>query len=276
MEPLVGIVILNYNTYQDTLELVKKIHAELAYKNYEIIVVDNASPNESAVELEKYKDIDQYTFIPNQSNTGYAAGNNVGIRYAVERGAKYSWILNNDIVITDVSCLSKLVALMESNEKIGVVNPRIINVDGTEDLQYVERPTCWDLTFGCFGYRNRRRAFHSEENFRTYRPHGCCMLLSNKIMQDVDYMDERTFLYCEEDILAERLLKKGYECWCDVEVSVIHNHSKTTYSALKKKGIVQNTLNSYRIYLEDYRQVKNPVLKHLILQVKGMIIYRSY
>ena len=98
-EPTVLAIILNYKTYEQTLEIIDKLKL-LKYSNLDILVVDNFSPNESATVLEDSSAHDGFVFIKNTRNAGYAAGNNIGIRYAVEHEYKYSWILNNDLVLT--------------------------------------------------------------------------------------------------------------------------------------------------------------------------------
>ena len=82
------------------------------------------------------------------------------------------------------------------------------------------------------------------------------MLVDLKKMQEVDYMDERTFLYSEELILAERLLEVGYRCACCTNTSIIHNHSKTVKKNIDKKRIYKVQMESFRYYLEKYRKYK--------------------
>lgn len=274
--PKVSIVILNYNSYVDTIKIIENIQRTIDYTNYNIIVIDNASTNKSTEILREKEEELNFILIENSINGGYAAGNNIGIKHAYELGAKYTWIINNDIILSDREILKKLVHLMENENDIGALSPIIYNLDASEDCQYFFRPTIWDMTLGCLKYRKRRRNFKIKDSMIIYRPHGCCMILNNNIMNKIQYMDERTFLYCEEEILAERLQNFGYYCWVCKDTSVIHNHSKTVYSVLKKKDIVKHTLNSYSIYLTEYRNIKNSLLIRLIKFIKGIIIYISY
>lgn len=87
-----------------------------------------------------------------------------------------------------------------------------------------------------------------------YRPQGCCMVVDLKKINEVDYMDEYTFLYYEEPILAERLLMKKYRCACCLEAKVIHDHSRTVRSVLKKGKIIKTQNNSFKYYLKKYRK----------------------
>lgn len=273
MKPKISILILNYLTYRDTLNLIDMIKMKIDYPNYDIIVVDNASPNESAQILEEKSHKMEYYFIANPINNGYAAGNNVGIKQAIRMNSKYILVMNNDILITDNKFIDKIVSVCENNKKIGVVSPKIIKPTGDEELQFFERPTMWDLSFGYVQFHKRRKRFNSNQNVKIYRPQGCCMLLNANAIQDVDYMDERTFLYGEEDILAEKFLSKGYVCWLSGESEVIHNHSITVSSTMNKIKKASISLVGFRIYLKEYRGIRNIFLLKLLELFKFLVVF---
>lgn len=210
MKPAVLIIVLNYGMYNLTLKMINELHTELDYDNYSIMVVDNCSPNESAKVLaNRSKDLN-YIFIANGKNTGYAAGNNIGIRYAINNGYKYSWILNNDVELREKSVLKELVGILEENDDIACVGPKIYNADGSICAPYCRRPSVWNMTLGAFEDK-KYRISKQDVAGEVYRIYGCCMLLKNRAMAEIDCMDERTFLYGEEAILSERLIKKATE-----------------------------------------------------------------
>ncbi len=252
-EKSVLIVILNYLTYRLTLDLVSDLN-NLRYSNYSLLVIDNASPNESGFELANAAKKLGYTFIQNDQNTGYAAGNNIGIRYGIEHGYDYTWILNNDVKIEDWNCLSELVFVAESKPDIGCIGPKILDINKKICAPYCTRPNLWELTFGMFSQKIRRKLRANVEGY-VYRVHGCCMLLKNHVMKTVDCMDERTFLFREEEILAERMLNEGFRCYYYPGTSIIHMESSSVSAALKRKDKkkLEIILNSMRIYLTDYR-----------------------
>ena len=272
-QPKVLIIILNYGTYDLTLNLIKELRAKLDYENYSIMVVDNCSPNESAEVLEaKSKEMD-YIFYANEVNAGYAAGNNIGIRYGIGHGYDYSWILNNDIELRDKNVLSHMVEIAEKDEKIGCIGPMIYCLDGVICAPYVNRLTLWNMTFGIvIEKRSRQRYIH--ESREVYRVYGCCMLLKNSAMKDADCMDERTFLYGEEDILAERLIEKGYKTFYDAEVSVTHMESSTMNRMLpsKKKMQAKENNKSMELYLKEYRDFPAPA-RWLCKATRSLITY---
>lgn len=272
-QPSVLIVILNYGTFDLTIHLIEDLREKLDYENYSIMVVDNCSPNESAQVLEKKSKEMDFIFFANKKNTGYAAGNNIGIRYGIEHGFDYSWILNNDVELRERNVLAHMVAIAGGNEKIGCIGPMIYSLSGEICAPYVNRPTFWSMTAGIiFEKKIRQRdTYHSREVYRVY---GCCMLLKNSAMKAVDCMDERTFLYCEEDILAERLSEKEYVSYYDAEVSVTHKESASMkrMSRNRKKFQVTESKKSRGLYLKEYRHYPAPA-RWLCNATRSLITY---
>lgn len=254
MRPAVLIIILNYGTYDLTLKMINELHSKLEYDNYSIMVVDNCSPNESVEVLENQSKDLNYIFIVNKKNTGYAAGNNIGIRYAIDNGYKYSWILNNDVELREKSILRELVGILEQCDDIACIGPKIYNADGSICAPYCRRPSVWNMTLGAFEDKKYRISKQNVSD-KVYRVYGCCMLLRNKAMAEIDCMDERTFLYGEEAILSERLIQKGYRTYYDPAVSVTHLGSVSMKKASpdsKKRQILEQE-KSRELYLKEYR-----------------------
>ena len=254
-KPSVLIIILNYGTFEMTLNLIRELQVNLGYDNYEIMVVDNCSPNESAEVLEENSKKMNFIFYKNETNAGYAAGNNIGIRYGIEHGFQYSWILNNDVELRDKNVLEHMIGTAEKNPEIGCVGPMIYTFDGSICAPYCRRLTFWNMTLGIAAEKKYREKY-THVSREVYRVYGCCMLLNNKSMDDVDCMDERTFLYGEEDILAERMLAKEYVSYYDAAVSVTHKESTSMKKMLKnrKKFQIHETCKSMELYLREYRK----------------------
>lgn len=265
------IVILNYKTYDLTLQLLEELKM-LAFPDTAVMVIDNCSLNNSAEVLAAGAGTGDYIFYANQKNSGYAAGNNIGIHYAIAHGFDYTWILNNDVKIQDKNILQKMLDVAESSGNIGCVGPKIFSLEGKECLPYCDRPTLWTMTLGIVGGKAQRK-MQTNISQLVYRVHGCCMLLRNSIMQQIDCMDERTFLYNEEDILAERMLKVSSVSYYCAETSIIHMESATVKKThgVKSKQRIKVTLDSMEIYLRDYRRY-NRVSRFLCKLTRGLII----
>lgn len=272
-QPSVLVVILNYGTYDLTINLINELRVDLDYKNYSIMVVDNCSPNESAEVLEDKSKEMNFIFYANKTNAGYATGNNIGIRYGIEHGFDYSWILNNDVELREKNVLSHMVEVAEKDERVGCIGPMIYSLSGEICGPYVNRPTFWSMTFGVvLEKRIRQKYIHVSRE--VYRIYGCCMLLKNSVMAEVDCMDERTFLYGEEDILAERMLSKEYVSYYDSDVSVTHKESSSMkrMSKNRKKFQITESKKSRELYLKEYRHYPAPA-RWLCNATRSLITY---
>lgn len=251
----VAVIILNYNTWKDTLKEIELVNSICGVSFNDVIVVDNASPNDSAKMLEKASDDKGFIFIKSLENKGYAAGNNIGMRYAYKNGYKFAWILNNDIIIEDNWIVKKFLEIFTIDASVAVINSDVYAPGGYMFNRDAKRPTFFDYTIGMNQYRRSGRQIIDRGGYAyIYRPQGCCMMVDLEKMNAIDYMDEHTFLYIEEPILAERLLKKGYFCACCLTTDIIHNHSKTVKTVFDKRKIRKIQNESFRYYLKEYRK----------------------
>src|SRR5438552_7485199 len=119
--PRIGIVLVNYNSYDDTVLCLRSL-ASITYPNAEIIVVDNASRDESGPRLAK--DFPGVTHILSAKNTGFTGGNNLGIDHALANDCEHVLLLNNDTIVTP-NFLEPLVAQLESNARVAAVSGKI-------------------------------------------------------------------------------------------------------------------------------------------------------
>jgi GT2 family glycosyltransferase len=257
----VAVVILNYKSWRDTLNEIDMCHKEIGIDYENIIVVDNASPNESKEELEKNSQLG-YRFIYSTENNGYASGNNIGLKYAFNNGYKYALILNNDILFNDKEFLKKLLEVVDKDNKLAVVNPDVYSPSGYLFNRDAKRPNLFDYTVGMYLYKKKGRNIQDIDKYGyVYRPQGCCMLVDLNKLNQVDYLDDSTFLYYEEVILAERLLNKGFRCACCTDTSIIHNHSTTVKSSFELNEIIKIKNKSFSYYLKEYRHYSNLKIK---------------
>lgn len=257
----VAVVILNYKSWRDTLNEIDLCHKEIGIDYENIIVVDNASPNESKEELEKNSQLG-YRFIYSTENNGYASGNNIGLKYAFNHGYKYALILNNDILFNDKEFLKKLLEVVDKDNKLAVVNPDVYSPSGYLFNRDAKRPNLFDYTVGMYLYKKRGRNIQDIDKYGyVYRPQGCCMLVDLNKLNQVDYLDDSTFLYYEEVILAERLINKGFRCACCTNTSIIHNHSTTIKSSFELNEIIKIKNKSFSYYLKEYRHYSNLKIK---------------
>ena len=105
--PKVGIVISNYNGWQDTLVCLDSLQKQ-TFTDFEVILIDDASPNDSVAQLQN-KLPPNTVFLPQERNVGFAAANNIGMRRALDDGCEFALLLNNDTSVRP-DFLEKLLA----------------------------------------------------------------------------------------------------------------------------------------------------------------------
>lgn len=129
MKSRIGIVILNYNKYEETIECVNSVLAQ-SYINKKIYIVDNGSTNESYLRIQQeYKKNLDVVIIKNDYNLGFANGNNVGIIKAREEQCEYVLVLNSDTIFTSENILNQIIA--ENENFVGIINLKCCNRDGS-------------------------------------------------------------------------------------------------------------------------------------------------
>jgi GT2 family glycosyltransferase len=234
---MIGIVILNYINWGVTEKCIQSIFATTSKVNYHIYLVDNASPNpapNSISELLKNRNI---TFIKNKLNTGYSAGNNLGIKKALEEGCEVILIANSDIIFLENSILS-MYGYLKSNPQVGIVGPKLFNLDGS-----AETPSMCIKTGIKEKYLVRtglRKIFKSvskkyncldrdiDKPFSVHAVSGSCFMMSRKCALDITPFDENTFLFEEELIIGIKMEQKGYKTVYYPQSAVIHAHGQST------------------------------------------------
>lgn len=203
----VAIVILCYNGLADTLACLRSLHAlDDPEGAIELVVVDNASVDGTPEAV--HRAYPRVTVIETGANLGYAAGNNVGLRYALERGHDYALLLNNDTEVAS-DFLRRLVEAVEDVPTIGAAGPLIY---------YAEEP---DLIWSAGGIVEWQRGLsrmrgNGERDRGQYTQmceidfaSGCALLMRRSALERVGLLDERFFMYYEETEWCARLARAG-------------------------------------------------------------------
>ena len=120
--PGVFIIILNWNGWRDTDACLESL-ARLEYPDYQVVVVDNASTDGSEAELRRRHP--NLMLLQSGANLGFAGGNNVGLRYALDRSAEYVWLLNNDTLV-EPDALTQLVAKLQREPALGLCGSTLL------------------------------------------------------------------------------------------------------------------------------------------------------
>lgn len=234
--PLVSIITVNYNQTKVTLEFLESIQ-KISYSNYEVIVVDNASPTDSPDEI-----LIMYPWvhlIKLNKNLGFAGGNNVGVRAAK---GEYFLFLNNDTEV-DPDFIQPMLELFFEDETIGMISPKIRFYHTPDTIQYAGYTPMNALTLrqNLIGYRQVDTGqFDVPES--TYAIHGAAMMVPLKVVKQVGLMAEIFFLYYEEHDWCAQVKKAGYQVYYQPKSLVFHKESISTgkESPLKTYYIARN------------------------------------
>ena len=234
---MVGIVILNYIEWDDTVNCIRNVLSDLPKLDLHIYVIDNASPNPAPEYFEEIVDNDSITFIQNVSNSGYSSGNNVGIEKALDDGCDAILIANSDIFFHQNS-IPLMYEYLRKNCSVGIVGPRILSSDGSIADSNIFMRTgmrekyCVRTSFSVF-FKSIKTAYYGigivrEFPFEVYAVSGCCLMLSRECAKIVTPFDENTFLYEEELILGITMEQAGYKTVCLPESVVTHFHAQSS------------------------------------------------
>ncbi len=179
--PKVFIIVLHYKNWKDTNECLRSLE-KLDYDNFETIVIDN-----------------------DKENLGFAGGNNVGIKQALEKKADYILLLNNDTIV-ELGFLKELVKVGESDKKIGILGSVIYDYQ-SKKIHFAGGKINWLYTKGVHETCNMKHGT-KEVDYIT----GCCLLIKREVIEKIGLMDEDYFLYFEDADWCLKARKAGYKC----------------------------------------------------------------
>jgi GT2 family glycosyltransferase len=237
-EPLVSVITINYNQARVTCQLLASLR-QVTYPRLEVIVVDNASPQEDPGCIAG--EFPEVTLIRSKTNLGFSGGNNLGIARA--RG-QYLLFLNNDTEVAP-GMIEPLVALFENNPRAGIASPKILYY-GTDNLiQYagsrgINRWTGRSITIGQqekdLGQHNTSRP--------TSLVDGAAMMIPRHVIAQVGPMPELYFLYYEELDWCESVKRAGFTAHYVAQSTVYHKESVSVgkASVLKTYYLNRNRL----------------------------------
>lgn len=217
-EPLVYIVILNWNCHRETAECVKACQ-QLDYSNRRILILDNNSSDHSSAYLSQhFPDIE---IIQTGNNLGFAAGNNIGIRRALSSHAEYVLILNPDTVVSRRS-LTILVDALANNPSIGICGPRVFH--GKAPATFAFDGLTIDSRSGYQWYFNMVDVqWRSSTLVDTDCVSGCSMLIRCDLLRTVGLFREDFFLYYEDVELCFRARDHGWQTMICTDANVQHD-----------------------------------------------------
>ena len=223
-DPLVYIIILSWNGKADTVECLRSLEL-LEYPNHKLLVVDNASSDGTAEAVRK--EFPGVELIVNERNLRFAGGNNVGISYAVARGAHYVLLLNNDTVV-DKALVRALVDVAESAPEIGMVGPKIYYYQDRNRLWYAGGNIDWKKGWMWHtGVREDDQGQYDTQRSTDFIS-GCCMLVKRSVIERVGAFDEAYYIYGEDVDWCVRASRAGFALQFAPDARLWHKLSVTS------------------------------------------------
>lgn len=280
-----AIIILNYNDRENTIKYTNEI------KSYEIIdkivIVDNLSTiQDEFEELEKLQNLnaDKIDVIKSNKNGGYAYGNNFGLKYIEEKYSdefEYVIISNPDVSIKEDNIINTI-KFLEENEKASIAAPRMKFLNGLARRSSWKKRTYWIDFAGCtrttqfllypiFKSGEYTKKDFEKEVLKVDNIAGSFFIAKLELFKEIGYFDENTFLFFEEDIIGDKISKKGYEIYSLNNLEFMHYESKCIgklYNIFKK----QDMLFDSRIY---YHKTYNNINKIQVLMLKFLKLLRK-
>lgn len=224
-EPLISIVVLTYNNLDYTRQCLHSLETYTDYDNVEVIVVDNASSDESPAFLAAWAEAGpRRRFIANDANLGFSAGNNVGLRVAK---GEYLVMLNNDTYVTP-GWLRTLRNQIRRHPQAGLVGPVTNNI-GNEAKIDIAYDTMEEMVERAGVYTRA----HAGQSFPVQTSAFFCVMISRQAYELVGGLDEQFGVgFFEDDDYCRRLEQNGLQRLC-VEDAFVHHQLSASFNKLK-------------------------------------------
>lgn len=235
----IAVILVNWNGYVHTLQCINSLR-QVQHKGLEIIIIDNGS---EAGEVSLLRDLAGITLLEQSQNLGFTGGNNVGIKYAINKGLDAIMLLNNDTTVTPDFLFPLLNEL--NRQQVAAVQPKIHTMQSAN--------TIWNAggTFNFFTGKARtigegqfdRGQFDElkEVDWIT----GCCLFAKRQVFEEVGLLDDNFFALCEDVDWSLRAKRKGYQLVYQPASKIFHFEGATAKTTNNKEGV----RSPFRLYL---------------------------
>lgn len=226
--PLVYVVVLNWNGFDDTHECLRSLQ-QLAYNNYKVLVVDNASSDDSPQRIREQHP--ECELVVCEQNAGIAAGYNRGIEVALARGADYVVVMNNDLVC-DPAFLSQMVAAQRAWPCCGIVMPKIFYYEARDVIWSAGGVARWmPSNIVLRGRKQRDNAQFQYDTPIDFAP-SCCLLLTRDLCERIAF-DEQYFFYYDDWDFCVQARDIGQRVVFAANAHLWHKVSRSTQNSPK-------------------------------------------
>jgi len=254
--PNVFVSIVNFDGAKNTLDCLKSLDGVVKRDfSLNIVIVDNGSSEKLILDEKKYKNF-SLKLINSDKNLGFSGGQNLGMKYALENGADFIVVLNNDVIL-DKNIFVELLKTFEEKNDCAVASPKIYFAKGFEfhkqrykekDLGnviwYAGGKMDWNNIIGSHRGVDEVDKGQYEKQEETDFASGCCIMLKREVLKKVGFFDEKYFLYYEDNDFNQRVKKRGYKIYYQPKAILWHLNagSSGSGSALHDYYITRNRL----------------------------------
>lgn len=264
-----AIIVLNYNDHENTIKYVNSI------KDYDIvdkiIVVDNNSTTKDEIKILKELESEKVEILSSEKNGGYAYGNNLGLKYLEKIGSYEFVAISNPDVYVDEKTLTDCLDYLKNHNKVAIVAPRMHFVTGPA------RRAAWKTRKPIIDIANSTRITEAlmfpflrkgeyskkdylQEDLKVDCIAGSFFIAKYDSLKKVNYMDEKTFLFYEEDILGARLKNIGLEIHILNNLKFMHYESQTIGKMMNMFRKMDILFDSKIYYQKEYNHIHLPLI----------------
>ena len=275
VDPVLSVIVLSYNTRDLTLACLRALDAAAAGLETEIIVVDNASTDNTVSCLTA--EFPRVRVIANHENVGFARGNNLGLAAA---SGRYRLVLNSDTV-AQPGALRVLAEFMDAHPEAGACGPQLLNPDGTLQPSGRDLPSLWSVFAGMSRlYRLWRRDFYEQRGrdytqvARVQEVSGAALLVRREAYERTGGFDPRFFAYYEDVDWCKRLGEAGYAIYYVPHARVRHlwHGSSRQESALASRA-AQDSLRLY--FARHHGPLAHAAIRALLAAKEAVLLVQA-
>ena len=248
---VVSVIIPHYNGEDMLYNCINSIYNNISINNFEIIIVDNASTDNSINRIKN--SFGNVKIISNKSNLGYSQGCNIGANHA---NGKYLLFLNNDTEHSK-DWIEKLVNFLDSNSGVAAVQPKILNIHNKKLFDYAGGAGGFIDKF-CFPFVKGRIFYTLEEDLEQYNKpsrifwaSGAALMIRSEVFNKLEGFEKIYFAYMEEIDLCWRAQSLGYEIWSCTDSYIYHHGPYKNFRKNSMKSLYLNHRNSWILFLKN-------------------------
>jgi GT2 family glycosyltransferase len=246
-EFLVSVIIVNYNGKKWLQKCLDSLFSQ-TYTNFEIILVDNNSSDDSIEFLRSNYSDTRLKIIEHKENSGFAGGNNVGFKYA--RG-EYIILLNNDTWV-EKNYVNNFINAFNEIPNLGCAQSKILLMDTPEKLD--SAGSFWTTSTFLYHYGVAKNTNDEKynKNYKVFSTKGASVIYRKDILDKLGLFDDRFWCYYEETDLNHRLWLAGYESWYYPQAICYHANGGTSLAFNNDFIQFHNFKNKIRSFLKNF------------------------